>query len=389
MLLKRKTRMLIGTISFVLASIGTKVSFAYWANAVNGSNSNSTGTVNSGSWDRFTTGTAVSTCAGLQTMLQANTSATYHLTTSLSCPTTTLNTTNRTFSGIFYGNGFTISNFTMTNGRTGLFYTLSGATIQNLILSNINVGTSGSRVASYAGVLSGRINGANTVIKRVRIYSSSVYSSNANGAGTVSGYVTQSVSISNVMVQTVTINNSSTSAGGIIGRLNGNTATISDVYVEATINSTTGSGGVVGSVDNTANSVVVLNRAVVFGNTTLTTSTSYSGGAVGNNQRSSTSHSLTDVFYTGALNSTINRAGTISNNVAMTYSNAWCAQWSSSTIAAYTNMTGVSANYTTNYVALRSSLSSSWWSTNMPTIANSGYWTYDSGTYLYELKPKV
>jgi M26 IgA1-specific Metallo-endopeptidase N-terminal region len=386
----RKIKLVLAAASFVMAAVGSKVSLAYWASAVIGSSANPTGTVTSGTWDRYTTGTAISTCSALRTsVLQVATSATFHLTANLNCSTTSSPSSTTTFSGTLYGNGYTISNYTISASRRGLFYNLSAAHIQNLILDNVDVGTSSSRVAGFAGVLAGQINGDGTTISRVRIYNSSAYCSNASGVGTIAGYVSQSTTVSNVMVQNTIINNSSSSAGGILGRIHGDTVTISDVYVEGTLNATQGAGGIIGTIDNTTGTILIVNRAVVYGNTTITTSGYYAGGVVGNNLRSSTSHSLTDVFYTGALNASTNRAGTISNNITMTNTNAWAAQWSSSTIASYTNMTGLSANYTTHYVALRTSLTTSWWSTSLPNIANSGYWTYDATSYLYELKPKV
>ncbi len=386
----RKFTLICATTSFVMAALGTKISLAYWASAVSGSTSNNNGTVNSGTWDRYTTGTAISTCANLKTFLQTTTSATYHLTTSLSCPSTSLTNSSKTFSGTFYGNGYTISDISITNGRVGLFYSLSGATIQNLILDNIKVGTSStfSRVNNYTGILAGRINGANTLIQKVRIYNSSAYSRNSYGVGAIAGYVTKSATITNVLLQDVTLDSTSSSSGGLVGRINGASMDISDIYVEATMKSTQGTGGLIGTVDNNSANVVVVNRAVVYGKTNLQATSYYAGGIVGNNQRNSASHQLKDIFFTGTINASSNRAGTISNNVAMNYSNAWAAQWESSTIASYANMTGVSAP-TSNYRNYRSELTTAWWGASLPTISTSGRWMYDVSSYLFILKPKV
>lgn len=393
---KRKYALAIAAFSFVLAALGSKVSLAYWASAVNGSNLNSFGTVNSGTWDRYTTGTPVSTCSNLQTMLQSNvnSSTTYHLTTNLSCPTTTLSTTSRTFSGTFYGNGFTISNISITNGRPGLFYNLNGARIHNLILDNIDVGTSTSRVTTTSGgILAAVTTGTNINISKIRIYNSTAYVNNANGAGGILGRANYGATISNIMLQNVIINNSSTNtssgAGGIIGRMSA-AVTISDVYVEGTLASPNNCGGVVGNIENATGSLLNVSRAVTFANVSIRATTGYAGGVVGRNQKSGT-QTLTDVFYTGAIYAGSNRAGTIYNGTAMTYSNAWAAQWSwdNTPTILYTAMTGVSANYSTNYVEFRSSLDSAWWDSSLPNIASNGYWTYDSGTFLFELKERV
>ena len=385
-----KFTLICATTCFVMAALGTKISLAYWASAVNGANANNNGTVNTGTWDRYTTGTAISTCSGLRSFLQSTTSSTYHLTTDLSCPTTNLTNSSKTFSGTFYGNGFTISDISITSGRVGLFYSLSGATIQNLILDNINIGTSStySRVNNYTGILAGRINGANTVIQKIRIYNSSAYCRNSYGIGAIAGYATRSTTISNVMLQNVKLDSSSSSCGGLIGRINGASLDISDIYVEGTMKATQGSGGLIGTVDNNSSNVVVVNRAVVYGTTNIQATSYYAGGIVGNNQRNSSSHQLTDIFFTGTLDSTSNRAGTISNNVAMNFTNAWSAQWDSSTIASYSSMTGASAP-ASNYINSISNLTEVWWNNSLPTIATSGRWIHDIATYLFELKPKV
>lgn len=391
---RNRMKYVFASVSFVLAALGSKVSLAYWASAVLGSNSNSTGTVTSGTWDRYSTGTAVNTCANLQTMLQANTSSTYYLTTNLSCPTTTLTTNARTFSGTFYGNGYTISNIAMTNGRPALFYNINGATIQNLILDNVDVGTSSSRVTAAAGgILASTTSGTGNQISKIRIYNSTVYANTTNGAGGILGQASSGTTISNVMLQNVIVNNSNTGtssgAGGIVGKMSA-TVDISDVYFEGSLSSPYNSGGIVGNIDNATGSLLSVSRAVTFANTSFRATSGYAGGIVGRNQRTA-SHSLTDVFFTGALYAASSRAGTIYNGTAMTYTNAWAAQWSwdNTPAIAYTAMTGTSANYTTNYEDYRSSLDTTWWATNLSNIASLGPWTYDSSTYLYELKPKV
>ncbi len=390
MVQKRKLTFVFAATSFVLAALGTKISLAYWASAVVGNTANNSGTVNTGTWDRYTTGTAINSCSSLKTFLQTTTSSTYHLTSNLSCPTTTLTNRSKTFSGKFYGNGFTISDISLTNGRVGLFYSLSGATIQNLILDNINIGTSSTyyRVNNYTGILAGRISGANTVIQKIRIYNSSAYSRNSYGIGAIAGYATRSATIANVLLQNVTLDTTSSSSGGLIGRINGASMNISDIYVEGTMKSTLGSGGIIGTVDNNSSNVVVVNRAVVFGETSVKTTSYYAGGIVGNNLRTSSSHNLTDIFFTGALDASSNRAGTISNNVSMNHTNAWAAQWSSSTISSYASMTGVSAS-NANYKSNRSELNASWWNASLPNIATSGRWTYDLSSFLFKLKAKV
>ncbi len=377
----------------IMGALGSKVSLAYWANAVTGSSSAPRGTVLSGTWDRYTTGTAISSCATLKTsVLEATTNGTFHLTQNLNCSGVSSPTgITSVFSGTLYGNGYTVSNFTISSARRGMFYYLSGAKIQNLILSNIMVGTTKSRSTGATGVLASTISGTNTEISKIRIYNSSVYVTTAGSAGGIVGRATAGFTISNTMLQNVIVNSTSTNngtgTGGIVGRISA-AADISDVYYEGTLTAPYNSGGIIGLIETTG--ALTLNRAITYANTSLRATSGNAGGIIGRNDKSG-GQSLTDVFYTGPLYSASNLAGTIYTGTAITYTNAWAAQWSwnGTPAIAYTAMTGTSANYTTNYVALRSSLSASWWTTNMSNIATSGRWTYDSTTFLYELKAKV
>lgn len=380
--------------SFVFAMLGSKISLAYWASSVIGNNQPRNGTVMSGTWDRYTTGTAISSCTTLRnTVLNTNSSGTYYLTQNLNCSSTSSPTsTTSVFSGTLYGNGYTISNYTISSSRRGLFFFIAGAKIQNLILDNIKVGTTTSRSTGATGVIASTNSGANTVLSNIRIYNSYVYSTTAGSAGGMIGRSTYGLTISNAMLQKVTVDNTSTNngtgTGGIIGRMS-DVSNVSDVYFEGTITSPYNSGGIVGLIESPSGNLT-LNRAISYANTSLRATSGNAGGIVGRNDRSGV-QSLTDVLFTGPIYSPSNLAGTLYTGTAIAYTNAWAAQWSwnGTPTIAYTAMTGTSANYTTNYVALRSSLTTTWWNTNMPNITSRALWVYDSGTSLYELKPKV
>jgi len=389
----KKRKIFLASACLVMAAFGSKVSLAYWASSVSGSAANPRGNVLSGTWDRYTTGTAISSCSSLRnSVLNVNTSGTFYLSSNINCSSTSSPTSaTSVFSGTLYGNGYTISNYTISSSRRGLFYYLSGAKIQNLILDNIKVGTTSSRSTGATGVLASTNNGANTTISKVRIYNSSVYTTTLGSGGGMIGRVTAGITIADSMLQTVVVDstgtNTGTGTGGIVGRMSA-AVTMTDVYFDGSVTTGYNSGGIVGLNESTG--ILNISRAIAYATTSIKATSGYAGGILGKNDHSG-GQTLTDVFFTGPLYSASNYAGTLYYGTAMTYSNAWAAQWSwSGTPAiAYTAMTGTSANYTTNYVALRTSLTSSWWTTKMPNIATDGRWTYDATTYLFELKPKV
>ncbi len=79
-------------------------------------------------------------------------------------------TTTNGFSGTFDGRGYTISNIKMTwdsatNGLGGLFGKLLGATIQNTVFDNVNLGTNGTLLASGAAAY----NSINVNLKNITI----------------------------------------------------------------------------------------------------------------------------------------------------------------------------------------------------------------------------
>lgn len=368
------------TLTCLTAAFGTKLSYAYFANAVTGNNSNAHGSLATGDWrDINTSGTAISTAAGFFVMLDSNNGNTYHLTNSIDFNGVTWTPGNHTFSGKFYGNGYSLSNMTIPNAHKGIFTTTSAATLQNFYLNNVKLGTSSSRAPSASGLLVGTNSGDNTAISKVRIINSSIYTSGNNGTGGIIGASTKVITITNSSVVNTIVNGSGTQVGGLIGAMS-NSATVTDVYVEATITGTQQVGGLYGSLAN-GSTTNTITRAIVY--STVTASTNYAAGLVGYNASNKT-HVITDFLFTGQLNSPSNNAGIITNNIVMGYSNGWFSQWSSTNINPYTNMVGRSVPWT-NYVALRTSLTTSWWGTNIPSFNSSLLWTYNNTSHLYNL----
>ena len=112
------------------------------------------------------------------------------------------------FSGVFDGNGYTISNISISTSQanSGLFGILSGATIKDLTLAGFSV-TNRSSSENYVGVLAGKIE--NSIVESVTI-NTSVVASEINVqkfayVGGLAGNISEST-INNVGIS-ITINN--------------------------------------------------------------------------------------------------------------------------------------------------------------------------------------
>lgn len=126
------------------------------------------------------------------------------------------------YSGSFDGNGYTISNLSISASNTdyvGLFGHIEGAAIENLTLRNINV--SGS---SYVGGIVGYAGGG-SLISNCHVNDGSVVcvteQAAASGIGGVAGYITNTVirfcSNTNVAVSSPVDNSGIGSVGGVVG----------------------------------------------------------------------------------------------------------------------------------------------------------------------------
>ena len=141
------------------------------------------------------------------------------------------------FTGVLDGNGKTISGLNFSSSSaTGLFNYTNGATISNLILSDISVSSTGQE---GAGALVGQA--TDTIFENVTITQSNVTSAGAAGAlvGSASGGVVYKVNVSSSTV------NSQTSAGGLVGQAT-NLEIANNEVSGLTIVSSSNAGGVVG-----------------------------------------------------------------------------------------------------------------------------------------------
>jgi hypothetical protein len=228
--------------------------------------------------------------------------------------------THESFQGLFNGQSVVIENLSITafsNDGLGLFGSLKDATIENIIVSGVNIISTNSIIGSIAGfsdrsTISGvqvlgniMINGADTLGGLVgrNLNSSLIINSyvttislNINGGDFLGGFVGQnnnSSSITNSYITTISLNiNGGFYLGGFVAQ-NNNNSFITNSYFNSSILKVSGAyvlGGFVGENRNTStitNSYVNLtsldiNGAGVFGGGVI-------GGFVGRNQRNDSS----------------------------------------------------------------------------------------------------
>lgn len=202
------------------------------------------------------------------------------------------------FSGNFDGNNKKISNYNIKESQTvlGLFGRVdSSATIKNLILDNVNIGSLEKPLLLnsfvYAGLLAGDISSSTVVIENIQVNNSGIY-------------------------MTINSNSLNTYIGGVIGRFKGN---MSNVYTnEETVLDITFSkgealylGGIVGgyaneSSANTAKLSQVGSHSNLFLNVNIEkvlSKTNYQffvGGVIGFH-RSEHPRYLSDIYATGNI----------------------------------------------------------------------------------------
>lgn len=204
-----------------------------------------------------------------------------------------------TFSGIFDGNGFTISNLNVFSGKFAGLFGCNEGTIKNVKLSGIYV---------YGTRYIGGVVGQNTTLGSV--FNCSVSSGDIEAddgineiyAGGIIGYNEGFVEGTFSNNANLKINNESSSAvaGGIIGKNNSvYSVNITDSTNTGNVSSPgTGSGGFVGYNDNGA--ITITNGTNTGNVSSSSSSASYSGGFVGSNEGTLT---ITDCTNTGNISS--------------------------------------------------------------------------------------
>jgi len=196
------------------------------------------------------------------------------------------------FTGLFNGNGHTISNVTITRGTSGengtasLFYKVEGGTIKNVRFDNVSI-TGGSQQTGIVGTCYGGY-----------FYNIALTNVTVNGTtrvGGLVGHIFESplpTRISYVSLTDSTISSASSHrVGGIVGFIQTTGSPIEDVnvyisdcYVIADISGAQQVGGIVGAFDNakpTISYYLEIDRCYFGGTVSSTYSTPRIGGIIG------------------------------------------------------------------------------------------------------------
>lgn len=185
-------------------------------------------------------------------------------------------TVSKTFSGTFDGKGYTLSNikFSATSGNIGVFAYVSSASIKNLNIRNIEIGSSAQRLAieyaSKVGILAGSISSPDAVIENISIEQANIYLTSSSTyqlyVGGMFGdlrAVAKDLTQKDVLIDVLTTSYAKVNVGGIAGYV-GIDGGLRRVYSRTDVNQTVAGnyidistktwnisvGGVVGEFDS-------------------------------------------------------------------------------------------------------------------------------------------
>lgn len=190
------------------------------------------------------------------------------------------------FAGSLDGSGFSISNLFIDNNTdyNGLFGDVDGATIENLILSNINIISTGNK----SGGLGGNIR-LGSVINNV------VVSGSISGVSSMGGLVGENSGTISNCNSSVTVTGTGNYNGGLVGF---NNFVIENCYATGNVISALGAGGLAGVSDGSTYIGCSISNCYATGNTE---SIFYTGGLLGNCNSSIITNCYSIGFVTGAV----------------------------------------------------------------------------------------
>ncbi len=277
------------------------------------------------------------------------------------------------FYGILDGNGFKISNLTITApSKTygGIFRELDGAIIKNLEFENVNVISADQR----AGVISGRTSGSKVTVENITIINSKVTVGDSSTTGSdmhgalLIGRINVETDISNIKVVSSEVLVNGKYVGGLVSYVEAKVVMSDiDVEIKVTENSSNSQlvGGIVGRVGTSGN--LTLNR--VIAKVDLTGAKNL-GGLIGKNEGTAT---VTDALITGLLNVTgEGSSGAICGNAStvIEFTNVWAVALTGED----EKSSQLSAPEDNTLTSLDLVSTSTWWTENMPNIADSELW---------------
>ena len=225
----------------------------------------------------------------------------------------------KSLNGMFEGNGYTISNLTLSGEATsttwdapnvglGLIAQLNG-TVQNLKLENVQI-TSSSTSKIYAGAVVGMIEAANASITNCAAMGSITLPENSSGnhAGGMIGMITGSVDANASVVikncvSDITVS-SGTYPGGVLGKLEGPYASLKlqGCAVLGNVNITSSNGTGAGIIGLTYGKVLDIQKTYFAGEATSTKGSSSKASAFLNfpNRGTRPTINISECYYNGS-----------------------------------------------------------------------------------------
>jgi uncharacterized repeat protein (TIGR02543 family) len=279
---------------------------------------------------------------------------------------------NASFRGVFYGNGYTLSNITINRTGSnygGIFPRLNGATVRDLIIDNASV-----TAVDRAGILVGRVENNDSTVMNILIMNSSVSSQNANGVGGVIGLVSRYTALKNVAIIDTTVTAlGQKNVGGVVGRVDGGRLNAEDIYVNnVTVTTSVVAGDIaagmfVGYVRDSVTSIADVNRIVIV-NSKID---AIMGGAlIGYNRAPGTASAQNAYVDVSFIYNEPTHAGLVGrvNDVA--------SYLDQTTI--FGKLTGAVQNAQTQDLAnTHTPENQAWWSTNLPAFVSNPLWVFD------------
>ena len=134
--------------------------------------------------------------------------------------------TGSSFTGIYDGAGFSVSNFTSIPASSavhGMFGFVSGATLKDIKLAgNWNV-TGSSNTADVSGVLVARITGTGNIIERIDINGIVTCTGTTDSFGCIVSKIQGDVDITDIIVRGIVNGTAVDYTGGIVGHIDNGT----------------------------------------------------------------------------------------------------------------------------------------------------------------------
>lgn len=252
-------------------------------------------------------GTAITTASQLAGI---SSSGTYYLANDIDLSGYSSWTPISSFSGTLDGRGFAIKNLKITSGsaKVGLFAQISGATIKNIVLENVNINVSSS--AQNFGGLVAKITSSSNIVNCKT--SGVITVSTSNSWGILGGICGQMYGNSNIknctngISITLTSSGNYTYVGGIVGQAYLGASAIVNSINLGNVKSTGGTsrcGGILGVMYTPSGASEKLIDIDNCYNKGKIDSSTYSGGIVGYNSNGSVVLDINNCFNSGNVGS--------------------------------------------------------------------------------------